>query len=214
MKIAGEAKFSSLYLALKKGLNPFQTSQVRDLTKIGLGNKYALIIAVDSDGGIGPLPADVVKCSDYTLGRFAIRVPLMEIIASGAYPLAAFDMLTLPMQPHGIEVIRGIQAELAEAGLNEDFPLSGSTEDNIPTSMTGVGTLVMGLVKEEDFRPGSSQLGDQVLCLGLPKSGPEDVVSLEDDDIIRLSQLKEVTMMEGVNDILPVGSRGVLFEFV
>jgi hypothetical protein len=212
MKVKQEEKFSNFYLALKKGMNPYQTSQVRDLTKIELGNQYSLIIAVDSDGGIGSLPADVVKCSDYTLGRFAIRVPLMEIIASGAYPLAAFDMLTLPMQPHGIEIIRGIRAELAEAGLSEDFPLSGSTEDNVPTSMTGVGTLVMGLVKEEDFRPGSSRPGDQMLCLGLPKSGPDDVVSLEDNEVIKLSQLKKVTMEEGVNDILPVGSRGILFE--
>ena len=207
-----EKKFQALYLSLTKGENHFPVSQVRDLTKIDLGNHYSLIIAADSDGGIGSMPADSVKCSEYDLGRFAIRVPLIEIFSSGAFPLAAFDMLTLPMEPHGIEIIRGIRAELAEAGLGMDFPLSGSTEDNIPTTMTGVGTLVLGLVKEEDLRPGKSQPGDQVFCLGLPKSGPDDLVSLEDDEIIKISELRKVTEVEGINDILPVGSRGVLYE--
>jgi AIR synthase related protein, N-terminal domain len=207
-----ENKFQDFYLSLKKGENNFSTTQVRDLTKIDLGNHYSLIIAVDSDGGIGPMPADTVECSEYDLGRFAVRVPLIEIIASGAFPLAAFDMLTLPMQPHGIEIIRGIRTELAEAGLGMDFPLSGSTEDNIPTTMTGVGTLVLGLVKEEDFRPGKSKAGDQVICLGLPKSAPEDVVSLQDIEIIKISELQKVAGLEIINDILPVGSRGVLHE--
>jgi len=212
MKINWEEKFEVLYQSLKSGTNHFPTRQVRDLTRIELGNHYSLVIAVDSDGGIGSLPADVIKCSDHTLGRFAIRVPLMEVMASGASPLAAFDMLTLPMQPHGVEIIRGIRAELAEAGLPDDFPLSGSTEDNIPTTLTGIGTLVLGLAKEEDFRPGTSQADDRVLCLGLPKSGPQDVVSPEDIEIVSLSQLRQVMMVEGIHDILPVGSRGVLFE--
>ena len=207
-----EKKFQDLYLSLKKGENNFPAAQVRDLTKINFGNNYSLIIAADSDGGIGSMPADFVKCSEYDLGRFAIRVPLIEIIACGAFPLAAFDMLTLPMEPHGIEIIRGIRAELAAAGLAIDFPLSGSTEDNIPTTMTGIGTLVLGLVREEEFRPGKSRPGDQVFCLGLPKSGPEDVVSLDDNEIIKISELRKVMALEGINDLLPVGSRGVLFE--
>lgn len=212
MSMNWEKKFEDLYLSLKNGTALFPTRQVRDLTRIDLGNQFSLIIAVDSDGGIGSLPADVVKCSDYLLGRFAIRVPLMEIIACGALPLAAFDMLTLPMHPHGTEIINGIRAELAEAGLGMDFPLSGSTEDNVPTSMTGIGTVVLGLVKEVDFRPGKSKVGDQVLCLGLPKSGPADVVRLEDREIIKVSELKRVMRVEGIHDVLPVGSRGVLYE--
>ncbi len=201
-----------LYTAFKKGERRFPSKQVRDLTQISLGAEFSLVVAVDSDGGLGSLPADVVPCSDFILGRFAIRVPLMEIIASGAVPLAAFDMLTLPMKPHGVEIIRGIRAELSEAGLDSDFPLSGSTEDNIPTTMTGIGTVVIGLVRQDDFRPGTSQAGDTVLCLGKPKSGPQDTITPEDADIVKLSQLKLVITEEGVHDILPVGSRGILYE--
>ena len=212
MSMNPEMPFEELYQSLKTGTSLFPIKQVRDLTQIELGNGFSLVIAVDSDGGIGSLPADVVKCSDHLLGRFAIRVPLMEIIACGAWPLAAFDMLTLPMHPHGKKIIEGIRTELAEAGLGTNFPLSGSTEDNVPTSMTGIGTLVLGLVKEEDFRPGKSHVGDQVLCLGLPKSGPVDVICLEDKEIIKVSELKTIMRVEGIHDVLPVGSRGVLYE--
>lgn len=209
-----ETKFFSknVYEDLKRGLSSNLSHKVRDLTTINLQNDFSVVIAVDSDGGIGSLPDDVIKCSNYTLGRFAMRVPLMEVLTSGAVPLAAFDMLTVPMKKYGEEIIRGIKSELKSAGLREDFPLSGSTEDNIPTTMTGIGTLVLGIVHKDDFRPGSSRKGDVVLCIGKPKSGPEDEVTLEDEEIIQQSQLRDILKTADVHDVLPVGSRGILYE--
>lgn len=204
--------FHQLYRQLKTGKNSFTWRQVRDLTKIGLGNQHSLIIAVDSDGGIGSMPLDVIPCSNYQLGRFAMRVPLMEMLACGAAPLAAFDMLTLPMDDRGREIIRGVRDELSAAGLGENFPLSGSTEDNVPTQMTGVGTTVIGLVHDPEFRPGSSESNDHVLCIGKPKSGPRDTVHLDDPEIISQPELRKLTSLDGVHDILPVGSHGVMYE--
>jgi len=201
-----------VYQDLKDGIYSNLSHHVRDLTIINLQNDFSLVIAVDSDGGIGPLSADVVKTSHYTLGRFAIRVPLMEVIASGAIPIAAFDMLTVPMKKYGEEIIHGIRSELKAAGFGEEFPLSGSTEDNIPTTMTGIGTLVLGIVHKDDFRPGSSEEGDVILCLGIPKSGPEDEVKLEDEDLVQQIHIKEILKIEDAHDILPVGSRGIYHE--
>ena len=202
-----------LYFAIKSGEGASgRVSSVRDLTKIDLHDNYSLIIAVDSDGGIGPRPGDTVICPAYDLGRFAIRVPLMEVLASGAIPIAAWDMLTLPMDETGKEILRGIKEELAMAGLGEDFHVSGSTEDNVPTNMTGLGTCVAGLVHSQDFRPGTSQSGDLIVCFGFPKSAPEYNVSVDDPEILPSSDLLKLGKVEGIHDILPVGSHGPLFE--
>lgn len=210
--VSWEECFKERYSLAKQGQGGFRCRQVRDLTALELGNGFSLVVAVDSDGGIGPREHDVVKVSDYLLGRFAMRVPLMEVLCCGALPLAAFDMLTVSMEDGGDEILRGIRDELAEAGLPEDFPLSGSTEDNVPTTMTGVGTTVLGLVHVEDSRPGASKTDDVVLCAGIPKSGPDDEIRLDDDEIVGQSQVRTLLALEGIHDVLPVGSRGVMCE--
>ena len=170
------------------------------------------MIAVDSDGGIGSRENDIVRVPEYVLGRFAVRVPLMEIIACGATPIAAFDMLTVPMDELGKEIVRGVRDELMQAGLGADFPLSGSTEDNVPTTMTGIAAAIVGLVHQDDFRPGRSRPGDTVLCMGVPRSAPEDEVGLEDEEIARPEHVRAALSVAAVQDVLPVGSRGVWYE--
>ena len=188
------------------------TKQVRDLTVIELLGDLLLLVAVDSDGAIGPKEDDVVKVSGYECGRFGSRVPLLEILASGAVPVAAFDTLMVEMKPLGMEIIRGVRDELASAGLPVDFPLSRSTEDNVPTRQTGMGVVILGIVERKHLRPGSSKSKDEVICIGIAKSGPEDVVSLSDKDIADAKDILQCSMIDGVHDILPVGSKGILFE--
>jgi hypothetical protein len=193
-----EGYFQKRYSETKRGRGAFPCREVRDLTVLELGNGFR--------------KNDVVRVSNYLVGRFAMRVPLMEILCCGALPLAAFDMLTVPLDEGGQEIIRGLRDELVEGNLAEDFPLSGSTEENVPTSMTGVGTALLGLVHDEDFRPGTSRAGDVVLCAGLPKSGPDDEIRLDDKENVRQSHIRELLGSDGVHDLLPVGSRGVLYE--
>ncbi len=191
---------------------PTQISSVRDLSKIDIHEDYSIVVAVDSDGGIGPRKDDQVFCPGYELGRFAMRVPLLEVLACGARPMAAYDMLTLPMDDIGREILRGIKDELRSANFGEDFHLSGSTEDNVPTTMTGIGTTVIGLVKAGDFKPGTSVQDDLVICLGKPKSAPEDEVYLDDPEIIHQADVLKIRDLQGVHDILPVGSHGIAYE--
>ncbi len=207
-----EVSLAGLYAQAKQRDGGFTCERIRDLTRIDLGGQLSLVVAVDSDGGIGSRAHDLVRVPEYVLGRFAMRVPLMEIISCGATPIAAFDMLTVPMDELGKEIVRGVRDELAEAGLGADFPLSGSTEDNVPTDSTGVATTVLGLVHQNDFRPGSARAGDRVLCVGLPKSAPNDDITLDDREIVRLSQIRDLLRLEGVHDLLPVGSQGVSYE--
>ncbi|MFC1527562.1 AIR synthase related protein [Candidatus Neomarinimicrobiota bacterium] len=198
-----------LYQQVKNREFGENTESIRDLTKIRLTNEFSLIIAVDSDGGIGSLEGDIIKCDPYQLGRFAMRVPLLELLSSGANPIAAFDMLTIPMKGPGEEIVRGVRDELSQAGLPSDFPLSGSTEDNVPTNMTGIGTTIIGLVQNIDFRPGSSKRGDVIICVGIPKSAPVDIVLLDDIEIVNQQDILDLLRIEGVHEILPIGSKGI-----
>jgi len=197
---------------LYKNIKAFNNSNheaIRDLTVIHLTDEYSIIIAVDSDGGIGPLEGDTFKCDPYQLGHFAMRVPLLELLSCGASPLAAFDMLSLPMNEVGKEIVRGVKDELKLANLGDDFPLSGSTEDNVPTNMTSIGTTIIGLVHNNDFNIGKTQINDFIVCVGLPKSAPDDVILLNDDEIINQNDIYKILELVGVHEILPVGSKGV-----
>ncbi len=185
---------------------------IRDLTLIRVSDKHYMVIAVDSDGGIGPQEGDVVQIPAYVSGRFAIRVPLLEILSSGATPVCAFDMLTMPMNEIGQDILRGVKDELKAAGLGDDFPVSGSTEDNVPTNMTGIGTTIVGMIHEDELRPGSSKEGDLIISVGKPKSGPDDKITLDDMEIISQESMHLLTKTEGVHDILPVGSHGIAYE--
>ncbi len=190
----------------------FPVRKVRDLTLLDLFDDFSLVIACDSDGAIGSKPNDVIKISNYALGRFAARVPLMEILCSGAVPLTVVDTLSVEMNPTGQEIIEGIVDEMVAAGIQSKDVITGSTEDNIPTLQTGIGVVVIGLVHSKDFRPGKSEAGDIVVCIGLPKSGPDDHISLDDQEIISLASLRALNRIDLIHDLLPVGSRGIAYE--
>jgi len=205
------SQLNILYRRIKNYKNS-NSEEIRDLTVIHLTDEFSIVIAVDSDGGIGPQEGDTFKCDPYQLGHFAIRVPLLELLSCGASPLAAFDMLSLPMNKIGKEIVRGVRDELKLANLGDDFPLSGSTEDNVPTNMTSIGTTIIGLVNKEDFNIGKTQINDFIVCVGLPKSAPDDIILLNDSEIINQNDIYKILELDGVHEILPVGSKGVANE--
>ena len=202
----------TIYNTFKNKQQDVFIKTIRDLTLIRISNDHFMVIAVDSDGGIGPMDGDTVKIPAYVSGRFAIRVPLLEILCSGATPVCAFDMLTMPMNEVGSEILRGVKEELFCAGLGKDFPVSGSTEDNVPTNMTGIGTTIVGMVHENDLRPGTSKVDDIIVCVGIPKSGPDDVIMLDDSEILSQESMQVLCKIPGVHDMLPVGSHGIAYE--
>lgn len=181
-------------------------SRYRDLTILQDDQKN-LVIACDSSGGIGPKKLDVVKTDGYTLGRFLARVVLMEILSVGAKPITIIDTLAVEMNPTGQDIIRGITAEAMQLGLDTNNLLNGSTEENIPVQQTGVGITAIGEVLKLQCE---SYPGNQVICIGVPKVGPE--VYLEDAEICNLPTIRELREIEGVQEIVPIGSKGINYE--
>jgi len=191
--------------------------KVRDLSVLPLGAGVSLVFACDALGGIGPKLHDTCHTDGYTLGRFAARVPLAEVLACGATPLLVANMLAVERDPTGAAILAGVRDEAVAAGLDPDA-ITGSTEENVPTLATGVGIAVLGLVAAGQSRLGRGRVGDLVVCVGVPKSAPRDIVTLDDPDILDLPALLRLlasgtnTDTNIVGDVLPVGSRGLRAE--
>lgn len=185
--------------------------KVRDLSLIDTGESY-IVIAVDSFGGIGPKECDVVKLPVGKWGRAILRVPIMEVIASGAEPILVIDALGVEYDPMGKEVIIAIREELSRLGY-KDIPITGSTEDNVPVKSSAAGVVVIGEASKGKFYPGTSKEGDNLFVVGIPKVGKEIKEDLlEDQEIPDILDLILLRGLIGVHDILPVGSRGILYE--
>jgi len=207
LELAGTTDTDSVQQALRKRL-----SWRRDLTLVRLAGTFYLVIACDSDGGIGPKPNDTVPAPPLLLGRFAARVPLMEIVASGARPLVLVDTLSVEMEPTGRQIIEGVKVEAHLAGMVGENVVTGSTEDNVPTTATGIGVTVIGIAEERRLRQGKSKPGDVIACVGIPKSAPHDTVTIDDPEIADIPTAISISQMPHVRDILPVGSKGIHYE--
>lgn len=186
-------------------------SSIRDLTLLDLDDERVLIVACDSTGSIGPKPHDSYAVSASVVAHFALRVPLLELIAAGGRAELIVDALSVELEPTGNEMIEEIRRVARSLGLSSDR-ITGSTEDNVPTVATGVGVTVIGTAPRASLRPGTSLADDVVLCLGEPTSAPHDSIVLDDPRMISLETLAAVLEVDGVHDALPVGSKGVGHE--
>lgn len=186
--------------------------QVRDLTLLEMNEEQYLVMACDSLGAIGPKPLDVVQASVETVASFTVRVPLFEVISIGATPMYVVDCLTVEMDGVGRELIAAIQSYCRKAGINQPVQFNGSTEDNIPTSQTGVGIMVWGVLRKNEWYVGTTKKNDIVVCAGLPKSGPRYEMNIDDPEILSLEDCQFLRKQLNVRDMLPVGSKGIAYE--
>jgi len=187
-----------------------KTRQVRELRIVELDRDRCRVIACDSLGAVGNKELDELRVPYFIVGRCAARVPLMEVLAVGAQPVLISDGLTVEMEPSGREIIAGIKHELQLLGLEDKCHLTGSTEENFVTRQSGLGITVVALARPEELRTGRVQPGDEILCFGLPKLGAE--VNLDDPAIVHPSTVLRLLERPEVHEMVPVGSKGILFE--
>jgi len=181
---------------------------VRDLTLVDLGQQ-TLVIACDSAGAVGPKPADRLQVTGELLGKMIAAVPIMEVMASGALPVAVIDTLSVEMYPTGEDIVNGIKKSIEEAGLSLSL-INGSTEENFPTSETGMGVTVVGVADRDELRIGSSVSGDVVYLVGEPLVGEE---VLDNPHLAAgIKTLHYLLDVAEIHEILPVGSKGVDYE--
>ena len=183
----------------------------RDLTLIDINKDQFLVISCDSSGGIGNKENDMVKVSPKVVGYYTTQVALMEILSFGAKPITIVNTLSVEMDDTGRKIIDGIEQALEPLDFDISNLITGSTEENIPVTQTGMGITIIGIVNKEEWKKPYTQSGLLSVVVGLPKVGDE-VVADNNKTIMNISKLLELKEKEYIKEILPVGSKGILYE--
>ncbi|WP_434654608.1 hypothetical protein [Thermoanaerobacterium thermosaccharolyticum] len=165
-------------------------------------------IACDSIGAIGNKEGDILKVDEEIVGRTVTKVAVSELLCIGAWPIIISDTLSNEMDPTGIKIIDGIRKELNDNEIY-DVALTGSTEENFASIMTGVGVTAIGKAEKEALKVRKAMAGMEVGLFGYPRVGQEvlcfnDVLSLK--DYVKIFRCSEIV------EAIPVGSKGIKHE--
>jgi len=201
------------------------------------GDEY-IIIACDSAGGIGEKEHDVVKTSGQIAGYYTAFVPIVEVLAIKGKIVSVVDTLAVEMEPTGRAIIKGIGDAMEDASIDRKL-LTGSTEENIATSLTGIGVTLIGKVDQSKVFLTNKYLdslsdegGSRVWCqashrfidrfetyqfllAGLPKVGEQFVQEEMIEgrgETLTLAEMKAFAQNDLIIDMIPVGSKGIAYE--
>lgn len=171
-------------------------------------NDVAYVISCDSLGAIGNKKNDVLKIDEDIVGRTTVKVALSEALCVGAKPIIISDTLSVEMKPTGEKILSSIKSEIDENGLSGIF-FTGSTEENFPTSMTGIGITVIAKANIADLKINKVKKGMQVSLLGYPHVGNE---VLNSKDVLQLNDYVKISNCKEIIEAIPVGSKGIKYE--
>jgi hypothetical protein len=195
-------------------VKPSQIGNTRrgDVSILKIPTGHAIVVGSTSSGAIGPKKMDQVKVKGKVLGKFLARVALMDVAATGAFPLLLSATLGVEKEPTGTEIIDGIRSEAAVLGLELNQALMENTEDNFATIQTGVGLTVVGFANEAELRLGKTQPGDLLIAVGKPRVGDEVLPAEVKGEIADLRSVLQLAQRKFVHDIVPVGTNGIAHE--
>lgn len=194
---------------------PFPTKTIRtarDVSVFEVSNDSVMVVGCDSAGGIGPKPLDKIKVSGYTLGRFIVRVALMEVLAVGATPVCLTNTLGVEPDPTGFEILEGIKSEVQLARLDRSLVMIGSMEKTVAVEQTGIGVTVVGLASKNKLKIGLSKPDDLIVAVGIPSVKDKVLPAEERGEIADLEDLLTLMSCDFVHDVIPVGSQGIMHE--
>lgn len=198
---------------LSEGIGKLPT-RIGDVSLYHLTPTLSMAIATDSSGGIGKKIHDVVTVPLSQVGYYTAAVPLMELMALRAEIVGIVDNLCVELEPSGREIIEGIRILMEELNL-EGTLLNGSTEENIPVTMTALGVTAIGLIDYVKCGEYESRNGDTVLLIGFPKSGEvflrEELIEGR-NETVRAIDILHFSENPLVHQIRPVGSKGISYE--
>lgn len=186
--------------------------KIRDLTLIHLIGDIKLVIACDSNASNGEKPNDYHRNPYEETAVSALKVPLMEILATGAAPVVIVNNLCVEMEPSGKRIIEVMKRELMESGLWDGLQFTGSTEDNMKTLQSGIGVTVIGLLAGSNSKLCKTRKDDAVICIGVPQSGVETPYSEKDHSVCKIRTVERLRRLDYVHEILPIGSKGAEYE--
>ena len=195
-------------------VKPAQIAYTRrgDVSILKMPTGHAIVAGSTSSGAVGPKEMDKVKVDGRVLGKFLARVALMDVTATGAFPLLLSVTLGVEKEPTGNEIIEGIKREARSIGLDPNQVVMENTEDNFQTVQTGAGLTVVGLANEDELRIGKTMPGDLIVAIGRPKVGDEVIPAEARGEIADLKNVTQLNQRKYVHDISAVGSFGIASE--
>jgi selenophosphate synthetase-related protein len=183
-----------------------------DVTILKVPTGHSIVVGSTSSGGIGPKQMDEVKVAGRVLGKFLARVALMDVAATGAFPILLSVTLGVEKEPTGREILEGIRREASVLGLEPNQVLMENTEENFETVQTGAGLTVVGFANEEELRLGKTRPGDLLVAVGKPKVGDEVIPAEAKGEVADLKNVTWLSQKKFVHDIVPVGTFGIAYE--
>jgi hypothetical protein len=195
-------------------VKPAQITYTRrgDVSILKVPTGHAIVAGSTSSGAVGPKEMDKVKVAGCVLGKFLARVALMDVTATGAFPVLLSVTLGVEKEPTGYAILEGIRREARSLGLDPNQVLMENTEDNFETVQTGVGLTVVGFANEDELRLGKTLPGDLIVAIGKPKVGDEVIAAEARGEIAELKNVTQLSQRKYVHDIWPVGGFGIASE--
>ena len=206
--------FGTILRPIAFQVKPAQIAYTRrgDVAILRIPTGHAIAVGCTSSGAVGPKPTDQIKVAGRTVGKFLARVALMDVAATGAFPILLSATLATEKEPTGHEILEGIRSEARVIGLEPDQVLLENTEENFPTTQTGAGLTAVGFANEEELRLGKTQPSDLLIAIGKPKIGEEVIPAEAKGEIADLKNITWLSQKKYVHDIMPVGTLGIAYE--
>lgn len=180
----------------------------RDIVTIRLNDEETLVLASDNSGGIGEKQADTVRVPYNVVGYYSFRVAVMECMAARATPVSVVIHNFCGDSGWGA-LTAGIQKGIDELAFDE-IQLTGSTESNFTLLQSAVGMLVIGKRANSVDDEWLFDHHKKVAVIGSPLVGDE--VIDQADLVAPLTLFQWCCNQSGIEMILPIGSKGILYE--
>ena len=195
-------------------VKPAQITYTRrgDVSILRIPTGHAIVAGSTSSGAVGPKIMDKVKVDGHVLGKFLARVALMDVTATGAFPLLLSVTLGVEKEPTGNQILEGIRREARSIGLDPNQVLMENTEDNFETIQTGAGLTVVGFANEDELRLGKTLPGDLIVAIGKPKVGEEVILAEAKGEVADLKNVVQLSQRKYVHDIAAAGTFGIADE--
>jgi len=181
---------------------------MRDVLFLPFDDGVELAIAADGSAAVGEKPGDAVFVPAETTAYFAARVALMELISVGAEAKAVV-LQNFITDECWEALCRGVKRAGGELGLS--FPITGSSESNFATVQSALGVTAIGTVASKQKRIGITPEAAKFAVIGRPLVGP--TVLAHPDWIAPLSLVAELLASPYVYELIPIGSKGIYYEW-
>lgn len=175
---------------------------MRNAVKVG-----KLIATTDNAAAIGEKPHDVVAAPDKLTAYLTARVTFLEMLAANALPTHIL-LANFSGDDAWERYVSGVQQVFDEMALVFP-PIDGSTESNMPTLQSGLSITMLGELQKR-----ASYEQDKLIwyTYGLPLVGDE--VLTQPEDVAQLQSIFHAWREEIVQQVWPVGSKGLQVEFI